>query len=173
MKHLTGTADAEPALPAQADDRRPQGRHDAAEADSLLFNSLLIPSWTAGELPPAESSRPVSRAPAWPAGAEAAQSLSRLEQQLGERLADGPHAISCNLLLPRLGEIRLDARLERNDWHIDLAFLHAPALAHARRQHSHLAQRLRERLGRHVVLGLHLRGEDPLDDSLPAALTTP
>lgn len=170
MKHLSAVTETD--APSDPIEDRPsqEGRRKAIDSDSLLFSSLLMPSWTTEGRPPAmtNSSQPLSHAPAtqadWLVNSEAALSLNRLENQVCEQLDDGPHAIACTLLLPRLGEVKLDASLHQDDWHIDLTFLQAPALAYARRQHPHLAQRLGERLGRHVILGLYLRGEEPLDD---------
>lgn len=162
--------DAVPPRPANGGPA-PKARREASDADAMLFSNLLMPPMPANDLPPvvaAEEGRPPTGTAAKFADvmihSAETQPLDRLEHRVHERLDDGRPAIECTLLLPRLGEVRLNASLQQDDWHIDLTFLHAPALAYARRHHSHLAQRLGERLGRQVILGLHLRGEDSLDD---------
>ncbi|MGR2741019.1 type III secretion system HrpP C-terminal domain-containing protein [Billgrantia sp. Q4P2] len=148
-----------------------KARREASDADAMLFSHLLMPPLPANAQPPAiagEEGRPPSGTAAKFADVmihgTQTQPLDRLEHLVHERLDDGRPDIECTLLLPRLGEVRLNASLQQDDWHIDLTFLHAPALAYARRHHSHLAQRLSDRLGRQVILGLHLRREDSLDD---------
>ncbi|MCE8032144.1 type III secretion system HrpP C-terminal domain-containing protein [Halomonas sp. MCCC 1A11057] len=166
----TATAHTSPGggEPAREAFPRKSATDGIVSADVALFDSLLMPTMPVECHAPTTAHGETRPSTAKPSAFLYQQSdtppLERLEEQVGERLGACGRAIECTLLLPRLGEVQLSAGLHRDEWHIDLTFLQAPARAHARRQHAHLADRLGQRLGRPVVLGLHLRGEDERDD---------
>ncbi len=130
-------------------------------ADAMLFASLAVSS----PIPPEEK---IQTAQHYCTSSDWQQQplvLTTLENHIADQLGPfPPDSIECTLLLPHLGEVQLNACQSADEWQIDLTFLQPAALAYARRTHPHISQRLSERLGRPVTLGLFLREDTGYDD---------
>lgn len=142
---------------------------ETLQADSSLFSALFAPAFAAplephafpiGEANSAKAPHVVSL----PAHLNDDMVLNALEVQISDGIEGHSSDMSCTLLLPHLGEVRMNASQSASQWHIHLAFMRPEALEYARRTQTTTTQRLREKLGSNIVLGFSLREEREADE---------
>jgi hypothetical protein len=91
--------------------------------------------------------------------------IQSLDQQITGNIKACDPTVECMLLLPHLGEVKMNVNQQENIWHINLTFMHRSALDYAKRTKPMITKRLHESLGSPVVLRLSLWEEDKNDDS--------
>ncbi|MDW6001966.1 hypothetical protein [Vibrio mangrovi] len=130
--------------------------------DSVLFASLF--AVTGAESSGADESEPLYR-PAHHSQAHEPLILNAAVQQIAGHIQENSQDMECMLLLPHLGEVRMQATQQDHTWHINLTFMRPAALAYAKRSQTTIHKRLSESLESPVVLGLFLREEEESDDA--------
>lgn len=146
----------------QALENKPRARgNDELIADSSLFSSFVYPFIPPLLEPnsPIENTAPISKAPHsiyLPPHLNDEMVLNSLEVQISDELNGKQPSFNCTLILPHLGEVKMNASQSSSQWHINLAFNKPEALEYLRRTQSTATHRLREKLGANVILGLSL-----------------
>ncbi|TDO98247.1 hypothetical protein [Marinomonas balearica] len=122
--------------------------------DNLAFTALLA---SCPDSPQMEQT-PLSGSTA-PTVPLTTQQLSAIGSAIQSQIPEAPEGdeFECNILMPHLGEVQLDAKLKQDTWHMNLSFVRAEAFLLARQQSQFLSQRLQQKMGKAVVLGLSLK----------------